>query len=375
MGKHETASRKRARGLLGRAGYKSGGHVDPDAAQDRKEIAAGIHAHERKDHPGTPLTKLKAGGRISGAAARQRLDRARRGKYANGGAVSQAGGLKQADRAERAPLARGGRTKGRKGGNHVHIQIIPGGGAGAGGPDPAVVAQAAHRQGLMQGAALAAHGAGAGPRPPMMPPGGMPPGGMAGGPMPPPGAGPGGPPPGGPMPPMRRGGRTPYKRGGRTKAALTEAFHEIKANPPKILAKTKAKSGPARAESQRVAIGLSKARAAGARIPKAGGGATNGPPDSAMNEMRDTMAKNAALDASDRATAAENAEKDRRGTTGTRRMDSGGLRYLGAEQRRGGRVKKATGGGLSLTRAMESGSGGGKGRLTKRDFYAGKTKR
>lgn len=46
------------------------------------------------------------------------------------------------------------------------------------------------------------------------------------------------------------------------------AFHEIKKNPPAILAKTARKSGAAQAEKQRVAIGLSKARAAGAHIPK-----------------------------------------------------------------------------------------------------------
>jgi hypothetical protein len=45
------------------------------------------------------------------------------------------------------------------------------------------------------------------------------------------------------------------------------SFDEIKANPPKVLAKTRRKYGAADAEAQRVAIGLSKARAAGARIP------------------------------------------------------------------------------------------------------------
>ena len=37
------------------------------------------------------------------------------------------------------------------------------------------------------------------------------------------------------------------------------AFHEMKANPPAILAKTAKKSGAARANAQRVAIALSKA--------------------------------------------------------------------------------------------------------------------
>jgi len=59
--------------------------------------------------------------------------------------------------------------------------------------------------------------------------------------------------------------------GKKTKAKLQSAFHEMKENPPKILAKTRKKEGAAQAERQRVAIGLSKARQAGARIPKAGG--------------------------------------------------------------------------------------------------------
>ncbi|MGH7744967.1 MAG: hypothetical protein ACREQ5_09215 [Candidatus Dormibacteria bacterium] len=270
MGKHEAASRKRARALLGRAGYKSGGHVTP---------AEAVHDHEANMHPGKTPTRIprKDGGRITGPAARQRLDRARRGKpavaRASGGRIhdgqSEAGELKQADRAElaRVARARGGRTKHKGSGHQINV-IIPQGGGGAGG-DPA----AAHAAGVQQGAMMA-RGAPP-PRPPMAggppagglpPPGGMPPG--TGAPMPP-GAMAGGPPPGRPpMPPMRDGGRTPYKRGGRTKAALETAFREIKENPPKILAKTRAKKGRARAEKQRVAIGLSKGRAAGADIPK-----------------------------------------------------------------------------------------------------------
>lgn len=53
-----------------------------------------------------------------------------------------------------------------------------------------------------------------------------------------------------------------------TKAKLKAAFSEIKQNPPAILEKTAKKKGPAQAAKQRVAIGLSKARRAGARIPK-----------------------------------------------------------------------------------------------------------
>lgn len=45
--------------------------------------------------------------------------------------------------------------------------------------------------------------------------------------------------------------------------------HELKVNPPKILARTRRKKGKAAADRQRTAILLSKAREAGARIPHA----------------------------------------------------------------------------------------------------------
>lgn len=57
-------------------------------------------------------------------------------------------------------------------------------------------------------------------------------------------------------------------KGMRDKVAA--AFHEVKANPPAIVAKTRKKSGVVRAGKQSVAIALSKARQAGAKIPYAG---------------------------------------------------------------------------------------------------------
>jgi len=51
-------------------------------------------------------------------------------------------------------------------------------------------------------------------------------------------------------------------------AKTAAAFSEMKQNPPRVLARTARKYGPARAEQQRVAIGLNKARNAGARIPQ-----------------------------------------------------------------------------------------------------------
>lgn len=55
------------------------------------------------------------------------------------------------------------------------------------------------------------------------------------------------------------------------KAATKNAFDEMKANPPAILAKTAKKKGKKAAEKQRVAIGLNKARkASGETATKSG---------------------------------------------------------------------------------------------------------
>lgn len=47
---------------------------------------------------------------------------------------------------------------------------------------------------------------------------------------------------------------------------LKSVGHELKVNPPRVLAKTRAKKGAKRAQKQKIAILLSKARARGARI-------------------------------------------------------------------------------------------------------------
>ena len=52
------------------------------------------------------------------------------------------------------------------------------------------------------------------------------------------------------------------------KSILESVGHELKVSPPKQLAKTAKKFGAADAKRQRVAILLSKARKAGAKIPK-----------------------------------------------------------------------------------------------------------
>jgi hypothetical protein len=58
------------------------------------------------------------------------------------------------------------------------------------------------------------------------------------------------------------------KHNRRSSIIIERAGHEMKVNPPKILAHTAAKFGAKRAEEQRVAILLSKARKKGAKIKK-----------------------------------------------------------------------------------------------------------
>ena len=36
-----------------------------DLAQDKKMMAGAVHKHEKKLHPGKPMTKLKAGGKTN----------------------------------------------------------------------------------------------------------------------------------------------------------------------------------------------------------------------------------------------------------------------------------------------------------------------
>ena len=53
------------------------------------------------------------------------------------------------------------------------------------------------------------------------------------------------------------------------KAALQQAFSDVKRAPPSIVAKTRKKQGAGAARKQSVAIALSKARQSGAKIPYA----------------------------------------------------------------------------------------------------------
>ena len=36
-----------------------------DLAQDKKMVAAAVHKHEKRMHPGKPVTKLRAGGKTN----------------------------------------------------------------------------------------------------------------------------------------------------------------------------------------------------------------------------------------------------------------------------------------------------------------------
>ncbi len=141
-----------------------GGAVHDDAAQDEKQIAAGVHKHEKHLHPGKPETPFRRGGQAVEGRAR-------------GGKVDRPGG--------------------KKGSNTTINIIMP---ASGGGARPVPIPVPVH-PGLAAGA------------PPAMPPRPMPAAGPGIGGLPPGAMPPGGPPPGamGPggapmMPPRKRGG-------------------------------------------------------------------------------------------------------------------------------------------------------------------------
>ena len=52
--------------------YAEGGNVKADLKQDKKMIAESIHKHEKAQHPGKPLTKLKKGGSVLEKATGER---------------------------------------------------------------------------------------------------------------------------------------------------------------------------------------------------------------------------------------------------------------------------------------------------------------
>lgn len=58
------------------------------------------------------------------------------------------------------------------------------------------------------------------------------------------------------------------KKKTKTQQLKEQSFHEVKHNPPDRVYRTEEKYGKKRADKQRTAIALSKARSKGARIPK-----------------------------------------------------------------------------------------------------------
>ena len=62
------------------------------------------------------------------------------------------------------------------------------------------------------------------------------------------------------------------KQGFKSKAIVKRAFDEVTKNTPTIVKKTARKKRAVRARKQKIAIALSKARAAGASIPRPSSG-------------------------------------------------------------------------------------------------------
>lgn len=141
--------------------HKLSGHHS-DVAQDKKLIERAIHEHEKHDHPGSPLTKLKlsTGGHVKGEASRHRLDH--KGSHRKGMATGGAAMEKKPHSKKEGKGAKG------KSGNHVNIIVAP----GAGGPHGAPMPMAAPRPPVVAPPPrppMAPPTAGMGPRPPMGP--------------------------------------------------------------------------------------------------------------------------------------------------------------------------------------------------------------
>jgi len=61
-------------------GYARGGKAHGDAMQDRKMVKAAVRKHEKAQHPGEPLTKMKKGGEIETKTERKQYQKKTTGK-------------------------------------------------------------------------------------------------------------------------------------------------------------------------------------------------------------------------------------------------------------------------------------------------------
>lgn len=170
---NEAKSRKGARKMLVRHGYKAGGKLHSAAVALEGAAERDVHKHK---------THFADGGCVEGMKSGGRADKKQRGGLSAASSLKPFTSISKKDDFEK--YADGGavgkRGKKGKGGHNIHIVVAT---PAQGGQDQDK-AKMAFQAGVMAGAK--AGGAGG-------PPGGPPPGGM------PPGAGPGGPPPG--MPP------------------------------------------------------------------------------------------------------------------------------------------------------------------------------
>lgn len=69
----------KVRHVMKGAGYKTGGQNHSMKKIAKKAAEKAVHEHEKHDHPGKPMTKLKQGGSAEGKKAKMRHDKMARG--------------------------------------------------------------------------------------------------------------------------------------------------------------------------------------------------------------------------------------------------------------------------------------------------------
>lgn len=214
---NEAKSRKGARKMLVRHGYKAGGKLHNAAVALEGAAERDVHKHETHLHKGKPKTHFKDGGCVEGMKRGGRADKKQRGGLSSASSLKPFTSISKKDDFEK--YADGGavgkRGKKGKGGHNIHIVVAT---PAQGGQDQdQAKAKMAFQAGVMAGAQAGKAGAG-----------GPPPGGML------PGAGPGGPPPGmppgGPMggPPAPPGGPGMMKPPGMKDGGVAHPMEEVK---------------------------------------------------------------------------------------------------------------------------------------------------